>query len=469
MYDSIQLTPKKLHSSPGSKPKPILRTKSYAHQIIVNGKDMTPKTLNPDFFRAKAHRSHSSVSKGSSATVNTELAHSEGPMKSILRFRSDIELTTVQGSFYGAGSSLDMFQAIQGSSIKDDQSDDLTGYEEDAEIVDADTTRKMRKAPTHISLTLSETNTFFVLDIPSCIEIRNTEEGDEAERENEEYLYLTEGKGRNRKVVDAEAQTAVILKKSRNTEAEIISTKNARAFASNWEMHDTYHGKARKQVESSSSNDSDGDEDLKTLTSDALSAESIQTGIDEKQLLKIFKNSRFQEAVCIMERLLANNLYNEQQKRFSGLSDPDMFREDIQYKYRLELLWTFSNTTTKGKGNNIIIKFVRLSRSRFIDKVFSFGLTCRHKLEFLPDVSLARVASISRGASMSDSGSRLTRSRPQVVVMCMGGCVGLREFLCTQWDLSCVLENRVPYLVKFKCFFFPVEVLRMFVDFYSFS
>ncbi|ENN80709.1 hypothetical protein YQE_02877, partial [Dendroctonus ponderosae] len=70
---------------------------------------------------------------------------------------------------------------------------------------------------------------------------------------------------------------------------------------------------------------------------------------DEKQLCKLMKNPRFQEAVCVVERLLANNCFNEEQKRFRGLSDPDIFRDDIQYKYNLNLLWTFANNATKGR------------------------------------------------------------------------------------------------------------------------
>nr|XP_023028759.1 WD repeat-containing protein 78-like [Leptinotarsa decemlineata] len=66
------------------------------------------------------------------------------------------------------------------------------------------------------------------------------------------------------------------------------------------------------------------------------------------------KNPKFLEAVCVIERLLANNCYNEQQKIFRGLSVPDKFREKIEYNYKLNLLWTFANSSTKGLCVNSI-------------------------------------------------------------------------------------------------------------------
>lgn len=63
---------------------------------------------------------------------------------------------------------------------------------------------------------------------------------------------------------------------------------------------------------------------------------------------KLIDNIRFQESVLIMERVLANNVYNHQQKRFRGLIEQDPFRPDIEFKYTLELLWTFHIPGTEG-------------------------------------------------------------------------------------------------------------------------
>lgn len=172
------------------------------------------------------------------------------------------------------------------------------------------------------------------------------------EDENQQYEYLTTGKGRNRKVLHAEVQTVPVLKKSRYTNPEKIKHSTNCAFASNWEMYDTYLEENEESSEDSSDSDVD-DTELHKLD-DLSSLDSYRISLDEKQLIKLFKNPKFLEAVCVMERLLANNCYNEQQKRFIGLSDPNEFRENIEYKYNLNLLWTFANSDTKGiyKTNN---------------------------------------------------------------------------------------------------------------------
>lgn len=98
--------------------------------------------------------------------------------------------------------------------------------------------------------------------------------------------------------------------------------------------------------------------DTDSLVSATSSVDSYKMAPDERQLQKLNKNPRFQEAVCVIERLLANNCFNEQQKRFRGLSDPDIFREDIEYQYRLNLLWTFANSSTKGWMYSLIFTFL---------------------------------------------------------------------------------------------------------------
>lgn len=165
------------------------------------------------------------------------------------------------------------------------------------------------------------------------------------EDENARYEYLTEGKGRNRKMVHAEVQTAQILKKTRYTEAERTKRRHNHTFASNWEMFDTY----KSVDEKSTMKAKESLEEDKQEEELSLQKQSQQLPCAELQMNKLMHNERFLEAVCVTERLLANNTFNEQQKRFRGLSDPDPFREDIEYKYRLDLLWTFANKETAGK------------------------------------------------------------------------------------------------------------------------
>lgn len=52
----------------------------------------------------------------------------------------------------------------------------------------------------------------------------------------------------------------------------------------------------------------------------------------------------------VLQRLLASNIYREQQKRFRNMIMPDPLDLSIQYLYRLVTLWTYKMTETIGKG-----------------------------------------------------------------------------------------------------------------------
>ena len=156
------------------------------------------------------------------------------------------------------------------------------------------------------------------------------------------YDNLTIGKGRNRKVVDAEVQTALVLLKTRDTQAARVKSKSNYAYASGWDMFDTYT--TTKEDESPVDKTEKGTKITSTTT-----VESFVMTAGEMQTSEILKTNNFINALLVIERLLANNNYNEQQKRFRGLVVSDPFRENVEFNYRLDLLWTFANEHTRGK------------------------------------------------------------------------------------------------------------------------
>ncbi|KAL1508970.1 hypothetical protein ABEB36_003782 [Hypothenemus hampei] len=347
MTDTVQRTSSKKTGLQSGRPRTILRSKSVAIQLIHDGKNMTPKPLNPEVYQLTKERqigiyedtSNLSWRDSTSAPATTY----ETP-RSTLQVRTEIAESTYGGSIFHG--SIDITDPLISRDFF--ESEDFE-RESSSEMVahsgESLTSDKMKPAH-HISLVLSETNTTFILDIPTCIALKDTDKGEAIEKENQEYIYLTEGKGRNRRVVNAEVQTIKILNKSRGTEAEIIRMTNEKTFASNWDMYDTYDSKIKENKVDDSLNSSESDTD--SLISESSSVDSYKMATEERQLYKLLKNSRFQEAVCVVERLLANNYFNEQQKRFRGLSEPDIFRENIEYKYCLNLLWTFANASTNG-------------------------------------------------------------------------------------------------------------------------
>lgn len=52
----------------------------------------------------------------------------------------------------------------------------------------------------------------------------------------------------------------------------------------------------------------------------------------------------------VLERLLAGNIYREQQKRFRNMIMPDPLDLNIRYLYRVDVLWTNKMMETIGKA-----------------------------------------------------------------------------------------------------------------------
>lgn len=91
-----------------------------------------------------------------------------------------------------------------------------------------------------MTLTLRETETFFIFEaLPYTGDLR-TEDGQAIKEENENYEYKTVGRGSNRKLVDAVTQTIQVLMKSRGTYLSRQPRKNSGTFVNNWVIHDTF-------------------------------------------------------------------------------------------------------------------------------------------------------------------------------------------------------------------------------------
>lgn len=203
----------------------------------------------------------------------------------------------------------------------------------------------IRKIPKYITIVLNETNTIFLLDLPSSIIPRETDEGEAAEMDNRLYEYLTTGKGRNRKVASIGIQTRPVLMKTRNTEPVQYKFNKSSTFASNWVMYDTYNEDVVEDIfDESSDEETDEINDHKLI--EEISLEELRKTKEIKEVEKLGRNKSYFDSVLVIERLLANNCYNNQQKKFKGLLEEV---EEVRYDYKLDLLWTFANEDTKNR------------------------------------------------------------------------------------------------------------------------
>ncbi|KAK9877035.1 hypothetical protein WA026_016062 [Henosepilachna vigintioctopunctata] len=325
------------------------KTKAIDYNVYYNGQDVTPKPLNQQVFKAGRERQLNVVNMSGIETSTTKLDFASQLQlqrsTSAGRFKTEIQAAEFNKSFIGT--TIDDTFFLQ--SILTDTNTDSEKYEE-AEVKSSTEEKppEPQPIPETFSLILNETETFFILDIPSSSQIKGSLEGDAVEKTNEEYEYLTVGKGKNRKMLEAMVQTRATLRKTRETEAVRVKTASHSTFASNWEMHDTFlEGTSQTKV---TEEEGPSSKELLHGLNETLSIDSFRQSVEEKQLTNLMSNENFLQATTVIERLLANNTYNTQQKRFKGLYVADVFRENIEYKYELDLLWTFANDRTKGKS-----------------------------------------------------------------------------------------------------------------------
>lgn len=191
LVNAIFQIKKKSYSSV-TKGKPILvtgkRKTTALTSVLVEGKDVTPKPLNQNLFTGGKERQLSvyEVSLDRHGGVDHKASHSTSwsafKTQSTVRFKTDLDklagdIGSVLGGSISCGTYNDFFQAND-LSIETEDSDKHSESIPSTEASE-DEAGKMTviKMPSHVSLILSETETFFVLNIPSSTVEKDTEEG----------------------------------------------------------------------------------------------------------------------------------------------------------------------------------------------------------------------------------------------------------------------------------------------------
>lgn len=280
--------------------------------IDEDGIDRTPKPLDPsifNFFKKKT--------RTDSPLAATDL-DAKSPQTILRNERTNLFLNSSdsedESSFNETPEDLDLGSEVTKS--------DAVLEPEDSEV------------PTYMSLVLNETETIYLLTIASSTEFADGEEAGNVLDDNERYDYLTVGKGRNRRTVSMGCQTVSVLMKKRETDCDMIEKRDAETFTSNWEMFDTFNGEERDRQ----SEEEDSDDEV------LVSKQEV-----EAEAERIMCSDEFQDAVTIIERLLANNLFIEKQKTFRDIESKTYTDDEVQYRYTLEVLLSFIDKNSKGK------------------------------------------------------------------------------------------------------------------------
>lgn len=339
--DSIQVESK---SSPKQKPqsKVTISIRRDDVRVITDDGDVTPEKLKPipKYQIKKSKKEKASLERSQLLDGST---FSPFTSKAFLHTQSHLSQMT-----YAATSGLPSFGSvikISDSDLEDviatgslQQLDEEKTIGEELKGVHFERPTKPAKMPVKANIILQETPVFYIFDMISETAEKDTEEGAQVIRDNERYEYLTIGKGRNRKMTHSETQTTSNLLKNRATLAQQEKRANNYAFASKWDMFDTF------------TKDTPPVPKKPKPIPVAPTAPGFQHYLQEldNQMNELLKMPKFQNSLIVMERILANNVYNKEQKRFRGLLAQDPFRPDVEFKYTLDLLWTFKNKTTNG-------------------------------------------------------------------------------------------------------------------------
>ncbi|XP_050334108.1 dynein axonemal intermediate chain 4 [Bactrocera neohumeralis] len=185
-----------------------------------------------------------------------------------------------------------------------------------------------KQQPQHIKVTLRKTNEILLYEQRSLTVLADTDEGKAVAADNERYEYLTSAQGRRRRTFSAEAQTAGVLYKSRDVNTEHIRTDNIASYVSNFEMFDTY-----KDLQTTTK--SVAIDEHKKMEITTYKVEGKDTFID------INRQPSFRLALMLTMRVLAGNVFEQQQRRFRNMRLPDPLAAEVRYRYRAELLWRF--------------------------------------------------------------------------------------------------------------------------------
>ncbi|XP_020284729.1 WD repeat-containing protein 78 isoform X2 [Pseudomyrmex gracilis] len=322
-----------------------------ALRVIRDNVDVTPKPL--------VHTAFSTIDEGQLTAFET-IELQTGSVSQLMASSSRISgsLKTSSSAFLKSSSmptddfQLESLLSTQLCKLSEEDDED---EEPPAFFLPSDDMTTFATRPEKVTIILRETQTFFIFEMPQLTEDLRSTEGQAVQRENENYEYVTVGPGSTRKLLDVETQTIRVLTKSRGTFLGVRPRKSRGVFVNNWTMHDTYAAPelmiekdGRMIVHSRES--MDRMRQAQELWYKLPDSEAVLDPSPEEQLSRIYRESRFLDAACVMERILANNVFVAAQKRFTGLTKRDPYALDLEFNYRLDLLWTYTCEAARDRS-----------------------------------------------------------------------------------------------------------------------
>jgi WD40 repeat protein len=366
--------------------KPVTQKKNIASVYDENGEDVTPKSLLPQQVTEAAVAAAANANPGSATgkvqgkgAINfNDTASIQTPSDLFNQSGMYGAASTYQRSSYAAGFSQSLMSSMLGSrasldSITDEiaepnqgrvEPSGLQGISRQAADIKEDLTKEDLEV--EISVTLSETDTIWHLDLPGISVQSGTTEADVVTARNAAYEKLLENRPGNDMFVERSMQTYNDAPKNKEVQTENVGMKDADCMATTWDMYETYNEKEKKKVVDQE------EDDLLENTTNALNTNSAglseggnmtesqaQSGstvpeskasfmsashasvaagtqtvdqatpgsprkgpadvdVDE-EAKRIFKLDSMKENVFVMERTIVQNIFHQRQAAYRGL------------------------------------------------------------------------------------------------------------------------------------------------------
>uniref|UniRef100_A0A1A9WPR9 Dynein axonemal intermediate chain 4 n=1 Tax=Glossina brevipalpis TaxID=37001 RepID=A0A1A9WPR9_9MUSC len=164
----------------------------------------------------------------------------------------------------------------------------------------------------------------------------NTDESKLVLKDNDLYEYLVSHRGRMRRRSEAEAQTNLVFRKTRDINTDPVVTTSTASYVSFYEMFDTYQMLNKfSQTKPIVQEEKHVKIPLHKLPYD-------------EQVDALGRLPAFNLGAMIIMRLLAGNEHSKAQKRFRKMKIVDRMVKQINYKYSLLPLFTLYPNTTEG-------------------------------------------------------------------------------------------------------------------------
>ncbi|XP_052847336.1 dynein axonemal intermediate chain 4 [Drosophila gunungcola] len=191
-----------------------------------------------------------------------------------------------------------------------------------------------------VKITLRKSDFFELHSQAQSTVAKGTPEGDETERDNRNYEYLTVGKGKIRRRSDNDAQTETLLFTTRAVNTILLTKATVSSYVSNFEMYDTLNNISKEFATMASV------KDLASALAQTEEAESFEDEEDmaEKdkstsQIERLFRNPEFRNAIMYMGRTLSSNTNEAGLRRFRNFDQVERLNAEAEYVYSMNLLF----------------------------------------------------------------------------------------------------------------------------------